>query len=100
MNKMVIKFGSTDGARLSIFARPSKRGNGVNVAATMKPVGQPAQTGCRASFETDAEAKSAVDALKADAVKNGWTPIEKRSKRAFTRIPAAPRSRNGKKSAA
>src|SRR5258706_7937648 len=103
--KQTAKFTSADGgAKLSIQAKQGKKG--VNVLATLKNPGQPAQTGCRATFSTEADATKQFAALKADAVKNGWTETVKKDRNAFTAIPpaaakqAAAKASNAKSAAA
>lgn len=91
MTKLTSKFINATGNKLIIRAKSGKRG--IHIAATLRQSGQPTQTGCRQSFHADAEveAKSAYDALVADAVKNGWTheAVKSSTKNSFTSIPSA-----------
>jgi hypothetical protein len=66
MTKLTAKFVNADGGTLRIFASPSKRG-GVRVAATLKLSGQPAQTGCRQSFENGADAIQRLEGASTEA---------------------------------
>jgi hypothetical protein len=94
MAKLVAKFTNADGAKLRVYANPGKKG--FNVAASLKTPGQHAQTGCRRTCASDAEATAAFNALIQDAHKNGWSEVVKKDRNAFTSIPPA----KGKKTAA
>jgi hypothetical protein len=90
MAKLTTKYTGANGSKLSIYAKPGKKG--FHVGATLKKSGQPAQTGCRSTVSTEADALKAFNALKADAVKNGWTEAVKKDRNAFTTIPLVKKS--------
>jgi hypothetical protein len=75
------------GSVLRISAKNGKRG--VHVSAMLRVSGQPTQTGCRSTVATEAEAKTAFDALCHDAVKNGWVLSAQKERSSFTAIPQA-----------
>ena len=87
MNKLVAKFANSEGSRLTVFAKNGKRG--VNVGASLKAVGEPAQTGCRSTVATEIEGTEAWNTLKAAAIANGWTLTVAKDRSSFTTIPLA-----------
>ena len=87
---MKTKFKAGD-QMLTLTMQQGKRG--FNVKASVKTgsgKGAPkADTGCRESFKTEAEAKSAFSKLTAEATKRGWVEQAATTTRnAFTAIPA------------
>jgi hypothetical protein len=87
MAKMVAKFVNQDGARLVVFAKTGKRG--VNVAASLKHVGEGAQTGCRSTHATEEEGAAAFNQLKQAAIANGWSLVLPKVRSSFSTIPMA-----------
>lgn len=87
MTKTTMKFTSGNGSKLTLYAKPGKKG--FHVGATLKHPGQPAQTGCRSTVSTEAEATKAFHVLKTEAAKNGWTEVVRKDRNAFTAIPQA-----------
>jgi hypothetical protein len=88
MTKQSAKFTNSDGAKLTIFAKEAKRG-GFNIGASLKSPGEPAKTGCRSRFDTEAEATAAFAELKQQATKGGWVTVARKDRSAFSVIPPA-----------
>lgn len=89
MMKNVAKF-TSDGQTLTIVAAQGKKG--FNVKASVKTGSgkgaAKAVTGCRETFKTVGEAVSAMDKLKTEATKRGWTVMAMTVRNAFSAIPA------------
>jgi hypothetical protein len=79
-------------ATLTVFARQGAKD--IRVAVQVKTNGAKAVTGCKNIFalDHDAEATAKFEALKADAMKQGWTPRVGASKSAFNTMPIAPKA--------
>lgn len=92
MNKMTNVYQNTDKSQtLTIVAAQGK--SAINVKASVKTgkgKGAPkAVTGGRGSFQTLDESVAHFDMLNEQAVKAGWTRIQRTNRNAFTTIPGA-----------
>ncbi len=87
--KNITKFNNSDKSQtLTVSALQGKTGYNVRASYKLTKTAR-AQTGCRATFTTAAEAQSAFDALCAECVKRGWTAVERNAKQSFTELPMA-----------
>ena len=92
---MKARFTSPDTTEtMTIIGAQGKRGWNVKVSIKKgKGKGQPkAKTGCRETFKTEKEAKSAFDKLVKESKARGWKELEVSTRSAFSAIPEPSKS--------